>query len=239
MKHQLADFVDDLRSTHRDNLVSVILYGSAAAGDHVRARSDYNILVALDHITPEDLRRSHGAVREWVKLGHPVPVYFTVSELHDAGDVFPIEFSGMERSRRVLYGKDVLAGLEFSDTNLRHQTEYELRSKLIGVRRSYIPASVTVDGLKHLMAESIGNFAALFGAVLMLNGVEPPASKREVLARTAQLVGVDARAFEKILNIRENNFREKLDETGANRLFGDYLEAIESVIKAVDNLQGR
>src|SRR5689334_11666014 len=122
MKHQLADFVDDLRSTHRDNLVSVILYGSAAAGDHVRSRSDYNILIALQQIGPEDLRRSHAAVREWIKVGHPVPVYFTVAELSDAADVFPIEFSGMERSRRVLYGKDVLAGLEFSDTNLRHQT---------------------------------------------------------------------------------------------------------------------
>jgi predicted nucleotidyltransferase len=236
MKHQLADFVDDLKSTHRDNLVSVILYGSAAAGDHVRMRSDYNILIALEHIAPEDLRRSHAPVREWVKVGHPVPVYFTVSELRDAGDVFPIEFSSMERSRRVLYGKDVLADLEFSDTNLRHQTEYELRSKLIGLRRSYIPASATVEGLKHLMAESIGNFAALFAAVLALNGLEPSSTKRKVLARTAEVVGGDGRAFEKILNIRENNFSEKLDETSANRLFGDYLEAIERVINAVNDL---
>jgi predicted nucleotidyltransferase len=237
MKHQLADFVDDLRATHRDNLAAVILYGSAVTGDHVRSRSDYNILVALENIGPIDLRKAHAAVREWVRLGHPVPVYFTVSELHDAADVFPIEFLGMERSRRVLYGKDVLAGLQFSNTNLRHQTEYELRSRLIGLRRSYIPASATVDGLKHLMAESISNFAALFAAVLLLKGSDPPVTKREIVARTAQLLGFDGRPFEKVLHIRENNFTEKLDELAANQLFGEYLAGIEKVVDAVDKME--
>jgi hypothetical protein len=33
MKHEFTAFIDDLKHTHRRNLVSVILYGSAAAGD--------------------------------------------------------------------------------------------------------------------------------------------------------------------------------------------------------------
>ena len=35
------------RATHGDNLASVVLYGSAAAGDQVELRSDYNLLIAL------------------------------------------------------------------------------------------------------------------------------------------------------------------------------------------------
>src|SRR5436305_34836 len=99
MKHQFSAFIDDLRATHGKNLTSVILYGSAAAGDHVRERSDYNVLVTLEHIGPEDLRKAQACVREWIKLGHPVPVYFTASELKDAADVFPIEFAGMQKAR--------------------------------------------------------------------------------------------------------------------------------------------
>ena len=60
------------------------------------------------------------------KLGHPVPVYFTVAELQNAADVFPIEFHFMEYARKVLYGTDVLADLKISDEFLRHQTEFEL-----------------------------------------------------------------------------------------------------------------
>jgi hypothetical protein len=66
----------------------------------VPKRSDYNILVALHKITPQDLRNAHASIREWHKMGHPVPVYFTVSELNNAADVFPIEFYRMEAARK-------------------------------------------------------------------------------------------------------------------------------------------
>jgi predicted nucleotidyltransferase len=229
-------FIDDLRSTHGNNLSSVILYGSAAAGDFVPKQSDYNILIALHRITPADLRNAHGCIREWARLGNPIPVYFTVSELQNAGDVFPIEFHQMSIARKVLFGPDVLQGLVISNTFLRHQAEYELRSKLIQLRRQYIPASASVDGLKGLMAESLPSFAALFRAVLILLGLDPPATKHEIVALTAKHLNIDGGTFEKIFNIRENNFAEVLDEKSANALFSLYLEQIEHVIQALDSV---
>jgi hypothetical protein len=127
-----------------------------------------------------------------------------------------------------------LADLNISDKFLRLQAEYELRSKLIQLRRLYIPASASVDGLKSLMAESLASFAALFRAVLILKGLTPPATKHEIVALTARELGIEGLPFEKIFNIRENNFTEKLDEVAANRLFGEYMEQIEKVIDAVD-----
>ena len=236
MQHQFAAFIDDLKTTHGRNLASVILYGSAATGDFVAKRSDYNILIALHKITPLDLRNAHASVREWHKMGHPVPVYFTVSELNNAADVFPIEFYQMEAARKVLYGADVLADVEFSDANLRHQVEYELRSKLILLRRQYIPASESVDGLKKLMADSLSSFAVLFGAVLLLAGVEPPLNKHEAVALLIEKYGLDGLVFEKIFNLREQNFAQTLDEVSANRLFAEYMEQIERVIDAVDKV---
>lgn len=162
MKGQFEAFIDDLRATHGGNLASVILYGSAAKGDFVPKSSDYNVLIALHKIRPKDLRNAHASIREWHKLGHPVPVYFTVSELKNAADVFPIEFHEMEAARKVLYGTDVLENVEISDDFLRHQVEYELRSKLILLRRQYIPASQSVEGLVKLMTASLSSFAALF-----------------------------------------------------------------------------
>ena len=141
VQEALSGLVDDLRATHGANLACVVLYGSAAAGDHIELRSDYNLLIALNRITPEDLRQAQAPMREWQRLGHPLPVYFTVEELSDAADVFPIEFHQMANARIVLYGHDPFEFVKLSDANLRHQTEYELRSKLIQLRRLYIPAS--------------------------------------------------------------------------------------------------
>jgi hypothetical protein len=236
MANQFEAFIDDLRGTHGKNLASVILYGSAAAGDFIPNHSDYNILVALQRITPQDLRDAHPTIREWHKMGHPVPVYFTVSELQNAADVFPIEFLQMETARKVLYGTDVLSGLNITDTSLRHQTEYEMRSKLLQLRRSYIAASASVEGLSRLMSQSLSSFAALFRAVLILHGKQPPVRKHDVVALTASELGLDFLPFEKIFNIREDNFEPSLDEVQANKLFAEYILQIEKVIDSVDSI---
>src|SRR5438128_8222944 len=194
--------VADLKSTHGDNLSSVVLYGSAAAGDHVELHSDYNLLIALNRIMPDDLRLAQAPLREWQRLGHPLPVYFTVEELQDAADVFPIEFYQMERARIVLYGKDPFEFVKLSDANLRHQAEYELRSKLIQLRRLYIPASVSIEKLSDLMSHSLASFAALFRAVLILHGKEAPVAKPACVRATVQLLKLDGIPFERIFEFR-------------------------------------
>lgn len=237
-KNQFNDLVDDLKATHGANLASVVLYGSAAAaGDFVVSASDYNLLIALREIRPRDLRAAQAPMREWRRMGHPLPVYFTLGELKNAADVFPIEFHQMEKARLVLYGVDPLENLKISDEYLRHQTEYELRSKLIQLRRHYIPASVSVEKLKDLMSESLKSFAALFRAVLLLHGIDPPVAKREVVKMTAEHLKINGEPFERIFEIREKGASITLDEVSANRLFSDYMEQIENVIDAVDNVK--
>jgi len=236
VQEALSGLIDDLRATHGDNLASVVLYGSAAAGDHIELRSDYNLLIALHRITPEDLRLAQAPMREWQRIGHPLPVYFTVEELSDAGDVFPIEFHQMAKARIVLFGRDPFEFVQLSDANLRHQTEYELRSKLIQLRRLYIPASVSTEKLCELMSDSLASFAALFRAVLLLHGKDAPVSKPDCVRATVQLLKLDAEPFEKIFEFRANNSLPR-SESEANAIFGSYLFQIEQVVEAVDELK--
>src|SRR6476661_6887852 len=235
VQEALSGLIDDLRATHGENLASVVLYGSAAAGDHIELRSDYNLLIALNRITPEDLRLAQAPMREWQRLGHPLPVYFTVEELSDAGDVFPIEFHQMANARVVLYGKDPFEFVQLSDANLRHQAEYELRSKLIQLRRLYIPASVSLEKLCDLMSDSLASFAALFRAVLMLHGQDAPVSKPDCVRATARLLELDPTPFERIFEFRSGG-NLPTSEKEANDLFGAYLFQIERVVEAVDEL---
>ena len=233
VQEALHGLVDDLRKTHGDNLASIVLYGSAAAGDHNEVRSDYNLLIALNRITPEDLRLAQAPMREWQRLGHPLPIYFTVEELSDAADVFPIEFNQMAKARIVLYGHDPFEYVTLSDANLRHQAEYELRSKLIQLRRLYIPASVSIEKLCDLMSDSLSSFAALCRAVLMLNGEEAPVAKPDCVRATVRLLKLDPAPFERIFEFRSNGDLPS-SEKEANDLFGSYMFQIEQVVEAVD-----
>jgi hypothetical protein len=238
VQQALNGLIDDLRATHGDNLASIVLYGAAAADDRNESSPDYNLLIALHRIAPEDLRQAQAPMREWQRLGYPLPVYFTVEELSDAGDVFPIEFHEMARARTVLYGHDPFEFVKLSDDNLRHQTEYELRSKLIQLRRHYIPASISIDNLCDLMSDSLSNFAALFRAVLLLHGQEPPVGKQDCVRATTSLLRLDYAPFGRIF---EFQFGDSLpaSQKEANELFGAYMFQIEQVVEAVDELHRR
>lgn len=236
-QESLRNFVDDLRATHKENLASVVLYGSAAVGDEMAERFGLNMLVALHRITPEDLRQGQAPAREWQRLGQPMPVYFTLRELKDAADVFPIEFHQMVRTRKVLFGHDPFEFVELHDANLRHQTEYELRGKLIQLRRSYIPASASAAKLASLMSESLGTFSALFRPVLILHGAEPPVAKLDAVRAIVELLGLEGQTFEKIFALRDLGPEEfALTDEQANSLFASYMQQIERVIEAVDQL---
>jgi predicted nucleotidyltransferase len=232
----LDQLIKNLREAHGENLASIVLYGSAAAGDHVESRSDHNLLIALNRITTQDLHAAHSAMREWEKLGQPIPIYFTVSELQDAADVFPIEFHQMEKARKILYGRDPFEFVQISPANLRHQTEYELRTKLIQLRRLYIPASASVARLSALMSDSLSSFAALFRAVLILKGDEPPVAKEDSVRATVRSLGLDGTTFQRIFELRSRK-ESKLTEAEANSLFSTYMEQIERVIEAVDRIE--
>lgn len=232
----LDQLIKDLRAAHGENLASIVLYGSAAAGDHVETRSDHNLLIALKRITTQDLHAAHSAMREWEKNGQPIPVYFTVAELQDAADVFPIEFYQMEKARKILYGHDPFEFVQISPANLRHQTEYELRTKLIQLRRLYIPASASVARLSALMKDSLASFAALFRAVIILKGEEAPLAKENTVRAAVRSLGLDATPFERIFDLRAGK-GTALTEAEANSLFSTYMEQIERVIEAVDRLE--
>ena len=232
----LDQLIQNLREAHGENLSSIVLYGSAAAGDHVESRSDHNLLIALTRITTRDLHAAHSAMREWEKLGQPIPVYFTVAELQDAADVFPIEFHQMEKARRILYGRDPFEFVKISPANLRHQTEYELRTKLLQLRRLYIPASASLARLSALLSDSLASFAALFSAVLILKGEDPPIAKEDSVRATVRALGLDGVAFERIFELRGGK-GAALTQAEGDSLFATYMEQIERVIEAVDRIE--
>lgn len=233
---QLEKLISDLRVAHGDNLASIVLYGSAAIGQQTNRRSDHNLLIALKRITTDDLHAAHDALQDWHKLGQPTPVYFTVEELQDAADVFPIEFLQMEKARQVLFGRDPFELVQIAPANLRHQTEYELRTGLIRLRRLYIPASASAEKLSNLMSDSLASFAALFRAVLILKGEEPPVSKAESVQVTVRMLNLDSAPFERILKLHTDQ-GSALTAAEANSVFGSYMAQIEKVIEAVDRIE--
>jgi len=232
LANELSDLIKRLTEAHDDNLSSIVLYGSAVVGGQLDQDFPKKVLVVLNRIAPADLHAAHGVIEWWRSEGNPVPLYFTTEEMNDASDVFPIEFVDMSQVRHVLYGKDPFDGLEISTRNLRHQLEYELRAKLLRLRRLYIAASRNADQLARLMAESLNNFAVLFRHVLEMLGKPASFNKRECVMQLATEIKLDEKVFERVYKYEAD--KEVWLEHETNETFAKYLAQIEKVIEVVD-----
>lgn len=234
MEDKLSQLTERLQKAHQDKLISVILYGSAAAGDHHEKFSDLNVLCVLRRVTPAELAASEPVFKWWRELGNPAPLLMSEQEVHASTDSFPIEFHDMQERRRVLSGKDVIAPLVINKSFYRAQVEHELRAKLLRLRQKAAGVLGDKAALLRLMLDSVSTFLVLARHALLLSGVAVGWQKRDVAAKLRD-ASVDASAFETLLSFREE--KKKPGEVEAGALFVDYLKGIEAVVALADRLE--
>ncbi len=226
----------ELKKEYGDMLKSVVLYGSAAGGDHSKKFSDFNIICILDHILPSLIARSNRIVRRWVKAGNPPPHFFGEDHIRESLDVFPIEFLDMQERHEGVAGIDPLAGIEVDPKNLRLQCESELKGKLIHLRSFYAANCHDTKLLAKTMVESFPSFMAAFRGLLRLIGKKDLVDVREVLTALAAASGANPDIFLTIADIRAGRSElPRKDE--ALVLFEHYLTGIDRITTFADTLQ--
>lgn len=236
-KHEtlLNEFVTKLRGGAGDNLISVILYGSAADGEFHSQYSDLNLLCVLREGSFTALNRIAGAVEWWRKKKHRPPLVLTAEEINKSNDVFSIEFIDMKQRHRVLYGEDVLADLDVPMHWHRAQLEYELREKLFLLRQHLLLAGSGEKALWEVMLNSLSSFTTLFRHVLIEMNEQGRRHSREAVEELASQLNFDPSAFVQLMDIRAQKLNRK--EASAPDVAARYLSAIEKVTTAIDTMQ--
>jgi hypothetical protein len=230
----ISDFVNRLRAAAGTNLRSVILYGSAAAGDYVPDYSDVNLLCVLGDTSFASIQALAATVAWWTKQKHRVPLLMCEEELRRSADVFSVEFLDMKQSYRVLWGEDALKGLAVPMRFHRSQVEYELREKTILLRQRLLMVAGDAAAKWELLLRSIPAFATLARHALIALGETGAASKREAVEKFAAKAGFEVSAFLQLLDIRERKADRKAFDV--DELFARYLKAVEKITAAVDEM---
>jgi Nucleotidyltransferase domain len=231
---KIGDFVSRLRAAAGSNLESVILFGSAVAGDFHPELSNLNLFCVIRDSSFAALQALAPAVKWWDAQKQPPPLFMTRDEIDRSTDVFTIEFLDMQQHHRVVFGKDVLQGLSIPLNLHRVQVEYELREKLALLRQHLLLASGNDSRLWELLVRSVSSFATLFRHAIIVLGYDAPVGKREAVQALSKLIGFDASGILQVLDARERKSdRRKLDVAD---LFSRYLAALEQVTAAVDKM---
>jgi hypothetical protein len=230
----LRELVERLRTVFGGELVSVVLYGSAASGEYHEKHSDLNVLCVLQQVGLSELERAAGPLTWWMKQGQTAPTFLSVEEVERGSDAFPIEFLDIRENYRLLHGADLMGSVQIRTDFHRRQVEHELRSRILRLRKRFLETQHDNQALLQLMLESLPTFAALFRHALLLAGLPAPVRKREIFHAASERFGAGPQPFLKLLDVREQKQPPALEQ--ARICFGDYLAEITKLSAAVDRL---
>ena len=216
-----------------DRLVAAVLYGSAARGERVDQRSDFNVLVIVSALSPAALRALAGTTTEWRKAGNPPPLILTEAEWRSSGDVFAMEVADILERHRVLAGALPAEPARVDAMHLRHQLEFEAMGKLLALRQGILAAGATPARELELLAASRSAVLVLFRTLLRVHG-ETADGAEEVVRRAAVRAGFDATPFLEVVAHVAGTAR--IPEARADAVLTAYHAGLERLVAHVDAL---
>ena len=231
-EQNLTDLVTRLKNAAGSNLLSVILYGSAATEEFHPGHSDLNVLCIMQSLGRDDLSKLHPVSAWWAKKKHPAPLFFTTNELHHSADIFAIELLDIKSARRILFGEDAIASLHIPMDLHRLHVERELRSNTLRLRQHYLMRPTDSRKTLELMTSSISTFVALFRHALIALGEDPPPTKRGTIDRLGSMLGFDPSPFHTVFDIREGRKRGR--DVDVQATFDAYLDRVARVAEEID-----
>ncbi|MCM8796656.1 MAG: hypothetical protein NC923_02065 [Candidatus Omnitrophica bacterium] len=231
LKDKVNGFLQGLNQIYADELVSVIVYGSAASGEFVERHSNLNLLVVLKDSSIENIKKASELVARYRMLS---PLFMGETDIATSTDVFPIEFLDMRENYLLLYGKDILKDLQIDTKNLRFQCEHELKAKLISLRQMYLRTRGNKDWLHNLLLKSFTSVLYIARNLLRIKGKLPVYKKEELLDEVAAEFCIELETWKKILQARNRQIRLSGSET--ETLFIAFTKDLEKIAESVDKL---
>lgn len=233
-KMTLDELVTQLRAAFGAELRAVVLYGSAAAGDHVPKKSDYNVLVLVDSLAADRLDAASAAARAWSDAGNPPPLTLTADEWSASADIFPMEYADVLERHKVLHGTLPME-MKVDPADLRLQLEHEAMGALLQLRRRALAAGGDGKAQLALMLESASTVMVIYRAVLRLNQEVPPTDNAQLAERIGALAGIQTEPVMRV--IRHKRGEAKIPVAEAAKALSGYLAAQQQLVKYLDKFR--
>jgi predicted nucleotidyltransferase len=233
---KLDELVRQLQLAYADALRSVVLFGSAVAGEHRPNKSDYNVLVIVDALPLERLRAVAAVSKAWTEDGNPPPMTFTTREWKSSADIFPMEYADILERHRVLYGTLPVDGIRVNPADLRLQVEHQTMGKLLQLRQAIMGAGGDSALQLEVLEKSLSTLMVIFRAVVRLQGQVPSQDYEALTLTVAERAGFSPEPFIRV--IRHARGSEKLSRDNASMILEEYLSAMERLVAYLDEFRG-
>lgn len=231
----LDELVSQLEKAYGAELRAVVLYGSAAAGEHIPKHSDYNVLVIVQSLGLDRLRAAAAVARAWSDAGNPPPLTLTEREWRASADIFPMEYADILERHKVLHGNPPFDGIRVDRAHLRLQLELEAMGKLLRLRQGVLASGGDERRQIELLDRSLSTIMAIFRAVLRLHGDVPSTDNLAVSQAVARYAGFQAAPFERV--VRHVRQEKTLSTAEVGEVLAGYLDGMQQLVAHLDRYQ--
>jgi predicted nucleotidyltransferase len=180
----LGEFIEAAKGAHGDDLLSIVLFGSAAEG-RLRATSDVNVILLLARFDP----RAAEALREPLRVAQAAirlsPMLILESELPSATTAFAEKFTDILRRRKILYGTDPFAGVTIPREIVAARLDQVLLNLILRLREAYLMRGLREEQLALAVADAAGPLRSAAATLLELQS-RPVISGKAALEQFVQ-----------------------------------------------------
>jgi predicted nucleotidyltransferase len=223
-------YVADYTKVYGGNLISVIMYGSAVTHEYRPRYSDINTLIVLKSFDIEEIEKGCATAAAWLKKKVAAPLFMTREYIASSLDSYPVEFVDIRSNYRVLYGEDMLAGLDIKKEHLRLQCERELKGMALHLRREFVLLHGRPKAYPALLISSIKKLLPMFKALLVLNDKPIPKLKTDIVIAIEEQYNLSVSVFSELVKPAS-----EVRKIPAVTLFTRYAKGIDRLIASVDD----
>jgi hypothetical protein len=175
----LNDFLAAAADALGDQLVSAVLYGSAAEG-RLRATSDVNLILVLRRFDPGGATALQGAMRVARAAIQLDVMFICADEIPAAAEAFAVKFEDILHRHRVLWGENPLEALKVSRAAQVRRLRQVLLNLVLRLRNAYVLVGTRAEQAERAAVDAIGPLRAAAAALENLAG-RPHASPKAAL----------------------------------------------------------
>ncbi len=191
MRGHLDELRKSLEKILGDELVGLLVYGSAARGEYREGRSDVDLMLVVKEAPRARLEAISNALQLARYAARIEAMILTAAEIPRAADVFPLLYDDIRREHVLLAGKDPFSELTISNRHRRLRVEQELREAQIRLRRAVIDAQGSPAMLGGAVFRKLRQIRGALHALFALHGVEVADDLKSVFDHAAKTYGLD------------------------------------------------
>ena len=234
----LDKFIEELKESFGDNLVSIIAFGSQANVEN--PKNNLNLMVVTKTLTAEHLYSISKPVQKWVKEKNPLPVVMNIDEWYSSFDVYAIEYADIKKEVTITittnYNQKNKNNLKNNSTNIDfNKCEAELKSLLLKYKNNFMLNIKHDRDMKFVLSQVTKTLIVIFRSILRLYDRTVPYRAVDIIEQVSQILSFNKVVMTKLAKVKyENDDYTKQELTFIE---AEILKDIQGLLKQVDAMK--